>query len=190
MFHKTGLQNVERNELSKAHRFSGCMFSERLYYARFVNLQKRFTRCRISQIVGQHCKGSEHSGQNKKTAHAAKRFLEAPSPQHQGAGSTLVLQEILLFWDGSQFSLQEPQSHWGESGPAGLSPRLLSLGSGQSSWAHFLCGKWNLDRSGGRKKDMDMGSVCVEVGNILFPQNVLVKLRDGWPDAIFRRPSF
>lgn len=71
-----------------------------------------------------------------------------------------------------------------------LSPRLLSLGSGQSSWAHFLCGKWNLDRSGGRKKDMDMGSVCVEVGNILFPQNVLVKLRDGWPDAIFRRPSF
>lgn len=82
---------------SKAHRFSGCMFSERLYYARFVNLQKRFTRCRISQIVGQHCKVSEHSGQNKKTAHAAKRFLEAPSPQHQGAGSTLVLQEILLF---------------------------------------------------------------------------------------------
>lgn len=72
MFHKRGLQNVERNELSKAHRFSGCMFSERLYYASFVNLQKRFTQCRISQTVGQHCKVSEHLGQNKETAHAAK----------------------------------------------------------------------------------------------------------------------
>ena len=100
-------------------------------------------------------------GQPENKAHAAQKLLEVPRPPRQGAGSAPVVQEISLSSDCSQCFLPEApsQSHCGKGSPAGpqshqLHPRLHGVESeyDRCSCAHFLCGKYNLDHSGGRKK--------------------------------------